>query len=75
LLQPGIDWLEQRTGKKVLAVMPYLHGMHLEAEDAIAEAAGRKSVKENVCALWCRSHRASATTPISMPCACIRKWN
>lgn len=37
LLQPGIDWLEQRTGKKVLAVMPYLHGMHLEAEDAIAE--------------------------------------
>jgi adenosylcobyric acid synthase len=37
LLQPGIDWLEARTGKKVLAVMPYLHGMHLEAEDAIAE--------------------------------------
>lgn len=37
LLQPGIDWLEQRTGKPVLAVMPYLHGMHLEAEDAIAE--------------------------------------
>ena len=36
LLQPGIDWLEQRTGKPVLAVMPYLHGMHLEAEDAIA---------------------------------------
>lgn len=37
LLQPGIDWLEARTGKKVLAVMPYLHGMHLEAEDAISE--------------------------------------
>lgn len=37
LLQPGIDWLEKRTGKKVLAVMPYLHGLHLEAEDAIAE--------------------------------------
>ncbi|HQQ64424.1 MAG TPA: cobyric acid synthase [Pseudomonadales bacterium] len=37
LLQPGIDWLEQRTGKKVLAVLPYLHGLHLEAEDAIAE--------------------------------------
>jgi adenosylcobyric acid synthase len=37
LLQPGNDWLEQRTGKKVLAVMPYLHGMHLEAEDAISE--------------------------------------
>ena len=37
LLQPGIDWLEARTGKKVLAVMPYLHGLHLEAEDAIAQ--------------------------------------
>jgi adenosylcobyric acid synthase len=37
LLQPGIDWLEQRTGKTVLAVMPYLHGLHLEAEDAISE--------------------------------------
>jgi len=36
LLHPGIDWLEQRTGKPVLAVMPYLHGLHLEAEDAIA---------------------------------------
>lgn len=36
LLQPGLDWLEARTGKKVLAVVPYLHGLHLEAEDAIA---------------------------------------
>lgn len=36
LLQPGIDWLEQRTGIPVLAVMPYLHGLHLAAEDAIA---------------------------------------
>ena len=35
LLQSGIDWLEERTGKKVLAVMPYLHGFHLAAEDAI----------------------------------------
>lgn len=35
LLQPGLDWLEQRTGKPVLGVLPYLHGLHLEAEDAI----------------------------------------
>ena len=35
LLQPGIDWLEQYTGKPVLGVLPYLHGLHLEAEDAI----------------------------------------
>lgn len=36
LLQPGLDWLEQRTGKKVLGVLPYLRGMHMDAEDALA---------------------------------------
>ena len=36
LLQPGLDWLEQRTGKPVLGVLPYLKGLHLEAEDAIS---------------------------------------
>ncbi|UEG60371.1 cobyric acid synthase [Stutzerimonas chloritidismutans] len=35
LLQPGLDWLEQRTGKPVLGVLPYLMDLHLEAEDAI----------------------------------------
>lgn len=35
LLQPGIAWLEQRTGKPVLGVLPYLHGLHLDAEDAL----------------------------------------
>ena len=36
LLQPGLDWLEQRTGKAVLGVLPYLHGFHLDAEDGIS---------------------------------------
>lgn len=36
LLQPGIDWLEQRTGKPVLAVLPYLHNFYLDAEDSVA---------------------------------------
>jgi adenosylcobyric acid synthase len=35
LLQPGLNWLEQRTGKPVLGVLPYLMDFHLEAEDAI----------------------------------------
>ena len=35
LLQGGLDWLEERTGKPVLAVLPYLHGLTLDAEDAI----------------------------------------
>ncbi|APA70076.1 cobyric acid synthase [Janthinobacterium sp. 1_2014MBL_MicDiv] len=35
LLAPGIDWLEQQTGKPVLAVLPYLQGLFLDAEDAV----------------------------------------
>ena len=35
LLQPGLDWLERETGKPVLGVLPYLHGLYLEAEDAL----------------------------------------
>ncbi len=35
LLESGLDWLEKETGKPVLGVLPYLHGLHLEAEDAI----------------------------------------
>ncbi len=36
LLEPGLDWLEERTGKSVIGVIPYLPGLHLDAEDAIA---------------------------------------
>jgi len=35
LLQSGLEWLEQHTGKPVLGVLPYLHGLVLEAEDAL----------------------------------------
>ncbi len=35
LLQPGLDWLELKTGKPVLGVLPYLQGLHLDAEDAL----------------------------------------
>jgi adenosylcobyric acid synthase len=36
LLEPGLDWLERHTGKPVLGVVPYLHGLFLDAEDALA---------------------------------------
>ncbi len=42
LLQPGLDWLEQRTGKPVLGVLPYVTDLHLEAEDAIDVRQGAK---------------------------------
>ncbi|NMG56484.1 cobyric acid synthase [Aromatoleum aromaticum] len=42
LLQPGLDWLEARTGRPVLGVLPYLHGLFLDAEDALADARAEK---------------------------------
>ena len=41
LLQPGLDWLEEKTGKPVLAVLPYLHGLDIAAEDAVPRLAAR----------------------------------
>ncbi|MGW7675452.1 cobyric acid synthase [Shewanella sp. S23-S33] len=35
LLQSGLDWLETYTQKPVLGVLPYLHDLHLDAEDAL----------------------------------------
>ncbi len=35
LLQPGLDWLAQKTAKPVLGVLPYLKDFYLDAEDAI----------------------------------------
>lgn len=37
LLEPGLDWLEKRTGKPVFGVLPWVQGLHLQAEDAIAQ--------------------------------------
>lgn len=43
LLQSGLDWLEAETGKPVLAVLPYLHDLYLEAEDALSSRHARKA--------------------------------
>ncbi|OFW28025.1 MAG: cobyric acid synthase CobQ [Acidobacteria bacterium RIFCSPLOWO2_02_FULL_65_29] len=37
LLAPGLEWLEARTAKPVLGVLPFLHGLALDAEDALPE--------------------------------------
>jgi len=42
LLEPGLEWLERETGKPVLAVLPYLHGLYLDAEDAVQAAQTNK---------------------------------
>ena len=38
LLESGLDWLESRTGRPVFGVLPYLHGLTLDAEDSLPEA-------------------------------------
>jgi adenosylcobyric acid synthase len=38
LLVAGLTWLEQRTGKPVIGVVPYLTDFFLDAEDAISTA-------------------------------------
>ncbi len=45
LLQPGLDWLKQYTGKPVVGVIPYLHGLHLEAEDAVPASSKLKNAE------------------------------
>ena len=43
LLESGLHWLEERTGKPVLGVLPYLHGLYLDAEDALPRKAEAKA--------------------------------
>ncbi|MGY4876344.1 cobyric acid synthase [Vreelandella aquamarina] len=42
LLEPGLEWLEGRTGKPVLGTLPYLQGLLLDAEDSIGEVHAEK---------------------------------
>jgi adenosylcobyric acid synthase len=35
LLQPGLDWFEQYTGKPVLGVVPFIAGLWIDAEDSL----------------------------------------
>ncbi len=35
LLEPALQWLEQKSGKRVIGVVPYIQALYIEAEDAI----------------------------------------
>ncbi|GHE91644.1 cobyric acid synthase [Thalassotalea profundi] len=37
LLESGLEWLENYTKKPVLGVLPYIHGLHIAAEDAVEQ--------------------------------------
>ncbi|MHA7854103.1 cobyric acid synthase [Marinobacter shengliensis] len=38
LLEPGLDWLAEHTGKPVFGVLPYLHGLVIDSEDSVSAA-------------------------------------
>ncbi|PHQ15388.1 cobyric acid synthase [Marinobacter profundi] len=48
LLDPGLDWLAERTGKPVLGVLPYLHGLVIDAEDSVGTSGASESGALNV---------------------------
>jgi len=48
LLEAGNQWLEEQTKTPVLGVLPYLHNLHIEAEDAIAYQENKVGVDSNL---------------------------
>ncbi len=42
LLEPGLCWLEKRTGKPVLGVIPFLPDIDIEAEDSVTLGSRRQ---------------------------------
>ena len=41
LFQPAVDFLEEKTGKPVLGVVPYFQGFRVQEEDTVSEDRGR----------------------------------
>lgn len=68
LLQPGLDWLEAKTGKPVLGVIPYVQDLHLAAEDALTpsvRATGGDTLKVKV-PVWPRISNHTDFDPLRL---------
>jgi adenosylcobyric acid synthase len=46
LLEPGLRWLEEKTSVPVLAVIPFVPNLHIEAEDSITQSQTLQSDKQ-----------------------------
>lgn len=44
LLKPGLHWIEQKTGKKVLGVLPFIHDLAVAEEDSIVMDHAKKEM-------------------------------
>ncbi len=48
LLESGLTWLEQKTSKPVLGVLPYLHGLDISSEDALVTQQSKRCSEPKV---------------------------
>lgn len=48
LLEDGLAWLEQKTGKPVFGVLPYLKNLNLDAEDAVDAQQSSEEAEINI---------------------------
>ncbi|AGK52172.1 cobyric acid synthase [Bacillus sp. 1NLA3E] len=50
LLESGLDWLEDYTGKPVLGVIPYLQNLNIDAEDSVvlSQYTAQKNTEKDV---------------------------
>ncbi|WP_370230777.1 cobyric acid synthase [Marinobacter nauticus] len=48
LLEPGLDWLTEHTGKPVFGVLPYLHGLVIDSEDSVGTSGTSEAGALNV---------------------------
>lgn len=68
LLKPGLTWLEKKTNKPVLGVIPYIQKLHLEAEDALTSnthADSEKHIKIRV-PVWQRISNHTDFDPLRL---------
>lgn len=48
LFEDGVDWIEQRTGKKVFGVLPWYEHIHIEPEDSVVIERPARVFPENI---------------------------
>ncbi len=68
LLEPGLRWLEERTGKPVFGVVPYLKDLGIEEEDSMALAGteGGEDVRPEIDLVVIRLPRISNFTDFDL---------
>ncbi len=74
LLADGPAELERRCGVPTLGVLPYLHGVALDAEDSLALAGGGAGRRARRSTSPSSASPASPTSPTSTPWPWSRRW-